>query len=678
MQAVLCVDTRNDPIEFTHEDQLGRGSTAKVFARALLANPRRPMIVAVFGPWGSGKTSFANLLSAELRAVGSACVWFNPWQFTNIEALTLAFFDLLATSLSRPKDTDAYAIRESFYRYAEGVTSLSLVHSPPVSHRRRGLRPPELSGLLAQPALQEQRDALVKMYAGNPRPVIVFIDDIDRLFSIEIRLLIQLVKSNADFPNLKFVLLFQKETIEAALKTDGQSGGDFLEKIIEVSIELPLIRGGRYVTDLLKEVAEIFGELAELSAADNDRWQRLLQAGILKPFTTLRQKNRLIDRLHLHRWNIESSIDINLVDLLALEILRAIDYELYAAVRRHGHGLTEAGEAARTRQYQEDDGSAFLADVLADGGSTDKRLGREILLSLFPCFGPTGASSSPIDNERAFRICRSKHFPKYFFEGLLPDEMSRSDRHQLEKAATKGETILTHLVSFQERGLLFEALEFLRTIAHSLPANRWRSIAVDLSKAADAYGRRREKGFDRSVVKECAAVLAEMLVEALPDERTAVLRAIVLDGSTVQLAAMLVAEDDSNARFQPKVSQAIGRAAEQGALEHFEQYGFLLFRWNEWGGRKASGFVRSIADDPRRFANFIRAIAPYSREESGISQSTRTRYRTPVEGILEFLPKRTAIKVANSAAQAFKGQRDEAFLRRLVEELRNPPPPEEC
>jgi hypothetical protein len=628
------------------------------------------MIVAVFGPWGSGKTSFANLLSAELRAVGATCVWFNPWQFTNVEALTLAFFDLLATSLFRPKDVDSQAVRESFYHYAEGVTSLSLSQS--AAPRRRGLRPQDSTGLLSQPALQEQRDALVKLYAGNPRPVIVFIDDIDRLFSIEIRLLIQLVKSNADFPNLKFVLLFQKETIEAALKTDGQSGGDFLEKIIEISIELPLIRGNRYVTDLLKDVADIFGELAELTEADNDRWQRLLQAGILKPFTTLRQKNRLIDRLHLHRWNIESSIDINLVDLLSLEILRAIDYDLYSSVRRHGHALTETGASVRSRQYQEDDGSAFLADVVADGSSADPRLGREILLSLFPCFGTPGASRTPSEDERAFRICRSRHFPKYFFEGLLPDEMSRSDRHQLEKAATKGESVYSLLASFQERGLLFEALEFLRTLAHSLRADRWRILAVDLAKIADAYGRRREKGFDRSVVKECLAVVEELLAGATPAERAGVLKAVV-ETKSVQLAVLLAAGDDSSARFLPKISQSIGNAAEQGLMEQFEQYGFILNRWNEWGGRKASAHVRDLANDPRRFANFVRAIAPYSREESGIAQSSRTRFRTPVHAVLEFLPRRTAIKAASSSMHALQGHRDEAFLRKLVDDLKRPP-----
>ncbi len=679
------MDTRNDPIEFSHEDQLGRASTAKVFAKALLANPRRPMIVAVFGPWGSGKTSFANLLSADLRASGAQCAWFNPWQFTNVEAMTLAFFDLLATSVGMHKDSEYATTRECFYRYAEAVTSMALVSSPSAKTAKRTFRlTSDAHGLLSQPALSNQRDLLVRIFAGSPKPIIIFIDDIDRLFATEIRLLIQLVKSNADFPNLKFVLLFQKETVEAALKTDGQTGADFLEKIIEVPIELPLIRGAQYVNDLLREVADIFGDLAELSARDNDRWQYLLQRGILKKFTTLRQKNRLIDRLHLHKWNIENSLglDVNLVDLLALEILRAIDYDLYAAIRRHGHSLTEAGETVRSLHYQ-DDGAAYLADVLAEAGPGDHELGKAIILDLFPCFGAARLSSAPRDDERAYRICRIRHFPKYFFEGLLPEEMSRAGRRRLELAALKGEQLYELLVAFHERKLLGDALEYLRSMAAQIPSEHWKQVACDLGRIVDQFGKRREKGFDRSVVKEAEGVVVEMIESGSPRERMRILRSLVLETHSVQLAISLIDvltrdlgwfTHEEVRRLKPRLVRGIAAAASDGRLEAFEQYGRLLVLWNEWGGRQAESFVRGLSGDPKRFTLFARSVAPYTRFETGIAQTVQTRYQASALGVLDFLPRRSALKAAVAALKAQAGQKDETFLKNLVAELKQPVP----
>jgi hypothetical protein len=674
------VDNRNDPIEFSHEDQLGRASTAKVFAKALLANPRRPMIVAVFGPWGSGKTSFANLLSADLRQSSANCVWFNPWQFTNSEAMTLAFFDLLATSLAKHKDADYHAVRETFFRYAEGITSLSLVPSQSVQTRGRKTfkAPADAQGVLSQPSLVEQRDTLTRHFGASAKPLVVFIDDIDRLFAAEIRLLIQLVKSNADFPNLKFVLLFQKETVEAALKTDGQSGGDFLEKIIEVPIELPLIRGTRYVNELLNEVADIFGDLADLSARDNDRWQYLLQIGILKRFTTLRQKNRLIDRLHLHKWNIDNSlgIDINLVDLVALEILRFIDYDVYNALRKHGHALTEAGDDTRYLNYEKDPGPLFLADVLNDAGEGDHETARAILLELFPCFGGGRFQSNSRDDERGARICRSRHFPKYFFEGLQQNEMSRAARRRLEDQALKGEVIYEILCAFQERGLLFDALEYLRAVSAQVPAEHWKKVATDLGRIADAHGRKRDKAFDRSVVKEIEGIVMEMLASSGPEDRLGVLKTLVNLPDSIQLAASLLAspwfDSEGASRFTPKLARSIAKAAQDGQLESFEQYGFLLYRWKDWGGGRAAAFVRGLASDPVRFTQFARAIAPYSQHESGIALTARTKYIASAKGVLEFLPKRTAIGSTSQAVKAMEGQKDEAFLKKLLEELRKP------
>jgi predicted KAP-like P-loop ATPase len=47
--------------------------------------------------------------------------------------------------------------------------------------------------------------------------IVVVIDDIDRLGDDEVLLVLRLIKANADFPNLTYLLLFQRDIVERAV-----------------------------------------------------------------------------------------------------------------------------------------------------------------------------------------------------------------------------------------------------------------------------------------------------------------------------------------------------------------------------------------------------------------------------------------------------------------------------
>jgi hypothetical protein len=75
-----------------------------------------------------------------------------------------------------------------------------------------------------------------------PRPILVALDDVDRLAHDEIRLLFQLIKANADFPNIIYLVLAQRSTVIKALEPIAPGQGDaFLEKIVQVGFDVPRI-----------------------------------------------------------------------------------------------------------------------------------------------------------------------------------------------------------------------------------------------------------------------------------------------------------------------------------------------------------------------------------------------------------------------------------------------------
>ena len=69
------------------------------------------------------------------------------------------------------------------------------------------------------------------------------LDDIDHLSNEQIRYVFQLITSVARFPNTIYLLVFDKEIVVEALK-DVQSGNgqDYLEKVIQMPIQIPDIQ----------------------------------------------------------------------------------------------------------------------------------------------------------------------------------------------------------------------------------------------------------------------------------------------------------------------------------------------------------------------------------------------------------------------------------------------------
>lgn len=73
-------------------------------------------------------------------------------------------------------------------------------------------------------------------------PILIGIDDLDRLTADEVRLVFQLIKANADFPNLVYLTLFQRDIVEGNLeKAKSGSGKDFLEKVVQVGFDVPQV-----------------------------------------------------------------------------------------------------------------------------------------------------------------------------------------------------------------------------------------------------------------------------------------------------------------------------------------------------------------------------------------------------------------------------------------------------
>ena len=226
------------PVRQAGEDKFRRWPFAQRVAQTL-ANRKDPrsIVIGIYGAWGEGKTSVLNFMQDELSSHPSViCLKFNPWRYPDEEKLLSSFFFGLAAAIGASLKGRKDQAGDLVNRLGPLVGAL---------FDRKDVAT-ELGKLLSDDDIERRRDQVGKLLREAEKRVVVIMDDIDRLEKSEIQAVFRLVKLTADFDNTAFVLAFDNAVVEAALQerygtNSPEAGAAFLEKIIQVPLQLPAI-----------------------------------------------------------------------------------------------------------------------------------------------------------------------------------------------------------------------------------------------------------------------------------------------------------------------------------------------------------------------------------------------------------------------------------------------------
>ena len=94
--------------------------------------------------------------------------------------------------------------------------------------------------------MKNQRDKLIKVLKEISKPITVILDDIDRLSSDELQSILKLVRVTGNFPNIVYVLSFDKNRVIKTLNDNNIDGQDYLEKIIQIPFDIPQVPKNYY------------------------------------------------------------------------------------------------------------------------------------------------------------------------------------------------------------------------------------------------------------------------------------------------------------------------------------------------------------------------------------------------------------------------------------------------
>ena len=209
----------DNPIRRPEEDLLGRYSSAKTFADQVLSyDASSGLVVGVLGVWGSGKTSFVNLAVGRLSDKQVPVLSFNPMDVQRCRAARqLLFIELSAQLKLRP---GLVAIGKELEEYGEGFSGFGVVTVVgPWIARGRGAT--KLFATLLQrrkEGVGARRAKLESALRALSNPILVVLDDIDRLTTAEIRDVFKLVRLTASFPNVVYLLAFDRRRVEDAAR----------------------------------------------------------------------------------------------------------------------------------------------------------------------------------------------------------------------------------------------------------------------------------------------------------------------------------------------------------------------------------------------------------------------------------------------------------------------------
>ena len=232
----------DNPIQEPDDDVLGRLDVAKFFATQVLElDVSEGVAVGVFGPWGSGKTSFINLAKTKFKQVGIPILAFNPWMFSGTEQLVKRFFAELTAQFKIR--ADLVEIGQSLENFSEMLSGTAWVPIVGPWTERLSMTMKLLYKLFQRQkeGIVECRDRVRKAIEDLDKPIVVVLDDVDRLSRSESRDIFKLVRLTASFPNLIYIVVCDRVRVEQALDEQGFSGRDYLEKILQLPFDLPKV-----------------------------------------------------------------------------------------------------------------------------------------------------------------------------------------------------------------------------------------------------------------------------------------------------------------------------------------------------------------------------------------------------------------------------------------------------
>ena len=702
------------PIERRGDDRLGRVRFAEAIADAIRGwSHKDSLVIALYGPWGMGKSSIKNMVLDALRSDRPrevVAVEYNPWQYANRDQIQAAFFDQVGIALGKgevgtlrtrarllahwqrleayltagkslvdlfPKLVGAILLVPAALAFAKGAggplgsgywvegvlgcIALLFLAWPRVAKAVIGVLRVGLE--IGRKSLDEVKEDLSTELRNVEKPILIIVDDVDRLTPKETLALLQLVKANVDLPNLVFLILCDRTVvgkhIESLLKV---CGDEFLEKVVQIGFDVPKVERPRILRILTDGFDTILNADKHVEHTfDQIRWGNIFVEGIDGYFQNLRHVKRFLGTLafHVALFRGKVAFEVNIVDLIALEALRMFEPDLYQALPRHKTYLT----APDVSLGQNDEPKIKALRALLEQVSEERRDRiTGVVKELFPpaesaLGGSSYASEFEEQWERSRRVCSADFFDRYFLFAIPQGDLSQDVVHGLLAQAGDHSALVAELHSLKTRGELELLLDRLEAYKETIEPEHRETFVLALFDVGDDIGNEMTGMFSLSplmhltriafwcmrgvespkarsqamlrIVKETSGVVAPVRFVSLEQQR---------QGKSEDATAEQTFTSDGLESAKALCVDKIKQAATDGRLDALEDLPWMLYRWRDWNGidgpRK---FVSAVSNNPEGALAVLRRFVQRPTTHDLGDAVSRTQWSVRLKTLEEFV-----------------------------------------
>ncbi|MCW9706885.1 KAP family P-loop NTPase fold protein [Fodinibius salsisoli] len=312
----------DNPIEDIESDLLGRKRYAKEIAERIVSTQNeKSFAIGVVGQWGTGKTSFLELIKKYFEKDDLLIFDYNPWNITGSSSITSNFFETFSIQLETYSSQLSNLVRVYSAKLGASTNSFFLAAIL------------EWINLLNHRTKESLYDEINQQLKEIDKKIIIFIDDLDRLDNSEIIEVVKLIRNSANFYRTVFIVSYDRNYLLNAVKKINESSYEsFLEKIFQLEVTLPRFEEDIILSELENSLKDILTQedheelVNQFNAIDYDRLYNSSVSsfrGINIPgyyLETLRDVTRFINLFSISYSQLQGEVYIE--DLFYLEILR--------------------------------------------------------------------------------------------------------------------------------------------------------------------------------------------------------------------------------------------------------------------------------------------------------------------------------------------------------------------
>ncbi|MBZ9570935.1 KAP family NTPase [Methanobrevibacter sp. TMH8] len=433
---------------------------------------KKSLVIGLSGEWGSGKTSMLNMVieTFEKKYPNELIlIEFNPWYFSNQKELIDEFFKAIMISLSENKGVlnkiNENDLINSFKDYYNSLIDKSTVSSILSLNENEFIKNsikslpyilPKFNNFIdaynSDKSLTELKEKINNYIEKEKLRILFIIDDIDRLSDIETEQIFKLVKLVADFNRTIYLMAYDKEIVSKSLnKTQHDKGHQYLEKIIQIPLDIPKISKNDLNKILYKRINPII-------PLNEDHFIYVEHYMEFKSFfRNVRDVNRYCDVLNFDFGNVNG--EVNSYDFMLLTAIKVFEPNVFENIIENKRFLLETS-VLYTRKSQKDDIEEKKEFVNKDIIKNLKHVSHDNMYSLIKLLFPQlnrGYSGIQWERiwDRELKICSFKHFDKYFELNIPEDELSNEDFNKIISLKVSKEGFKDKLVELYKSNKLF-------------------------------------------------------------------------------------------------------------------------------------------------------------------------------------------------------------------------------